>query len=78
LIVVYPVEDEHHLTDKQGRVLPDAYLVPKGSTARDLAYKVHTDLGEGFIRAIDARTHRVVGSEYKLKNGDIIRIVAKT
>ena len=78
LIVVYPVEDEHHLTDKQGRVLPDAYLVPKGSTARDLAYKVHTDLGEGFIRAIDARTHRVVGSDYELKNGDIIRIVAKT
>ena len=78
LIVVYPVEDENHLTDKQGRVLPDAYLVPRGSTARDLAYKVHTDLGEGFIRAIDARTHRVIGSDYELKDGDIIRIVAKT
>ncbi|HEC95185.1 MAG TPA: TGS domain-containing protein, partial [Thermoplasmatales archaeon] len=48
------------------------------STARDLAYKVHTDLGEGFIRAIDARTHRVIGSDYELKDGDIIRIVAKT
>ncbi len=78
LIVVYPVEDEHHLTDKQGRVLPDAYLISKGSTALDLAYKVHTDLGEGFIRAINARTHRVVGSDYELKNGDVIRIVAKT
>ena len=77
LIVVYPVEDEHHLTDKQGRVLPDAYLMPKGSTARDLAYKVHTDLGEGFIKAIDARTHRVVGADYELKDGDIIKIVAK-
>ncbi|HID26025.1 MAG TPA: redox-regulated ATPase YchF [Thermoplasmata archaeon] len=78
LIVVYPVEDENHLTDKQGNVLPDAYLVPKGSTARDLAYKVHTDLGEGFIRAVDARTHRVIGSDYELKDGDIIRVVAKT
>jgi hypothetical protein len=76
LIVVYPVEDEHHLTDKDGRVLPDAYLVPKGSTARDLAYKVHTDLGEHFIRAIDARTHRIVGADYQLKDGDIIKIVA--
>jgi len=77
LIVVYPVEDEHHLTDKDGRVLPDAFLMPKGSTARDLAYKIHTELGEGFIKAIDARTHRVIGADYELKNGDIIKIVAK-
>lgn len=78
LIAVYPVEDENRLTDKQGRVLPDAYLLPKGSTARDLAYKVHTDLGKGFIKAIDARTHRIVGADYELKDGDIIKIVAKT
>lgn len=77
LIVVYPVEDENHLTDKQGRVLPDAYLMPKGSTARDLAYKIHTDLGEGFIKAIDARTRKAVGADYELKDGDIIKIVAK-
>ncbi|MCD6572206.1 MAG: TGS domain-containing protein, partial [Thermoplasmata archaeon] len=76
LIVVYPVEDEHHLTDKDGRVLPDAYLLPKGSTAKDLAYKVHTDLGEHFIRAVDARTHRILGADYELKDGDIIKIVA--
>ena len=77
LIVVYPVEDENRLTDSEGRVLPDAFLLPEGSTARDLAYKIHTDLGEGFIKAIDARTHRVVGADHKLKNGDIIKIVAR-
>jgi len=76
LIVVYPVEDETHLTDKEGRVLPDAYLMKKGSTAKDLAYKVHTDLGDHFIRAIDAKTHRVVGSDYVLQDSDVIRIVA--
>ena len=76
LIVVYPVEDENHLTDKQGRVLPDAYLMPRGSTARDLAYKVHTDLGEHFIRAIDARTHRIIGASHELKDGDVISIIA--
>jgi ribosome-binding ATPase YchF (GTP1/OBG family) len=76
LIVVYPVEDETHLTDKEGRILPDAHFMKKGSTAKDLAYKVHTDLGDHFIRAIDARTHRVVGAEYELKDGDVIRIVA--
>ena len=78
LIVVYPVEDETHLKDKKGRVLPDAYLMPNGNNAKDLAYKVHTDIGDNFIRAIDARTHRVVGSDYKLKDGDVIRIVAKS
>ncbi|MDG6218748.1 MAG: redox-regulated ATPase YchF [Candidatus Thermoplasmatota archaeon] len=76
LIVVYPVEDEHHLTDKEKRVLPDAFLIKNGSTAKDLAYKVHTDIGDHFIRAIDARTNRVIGADYKLKDGDVISIIA--
>jgi ribosome-binding ATPase YchF (GTP1/OBG family) len=76
LIVVYPVEDETHLTDKEGRILPDAHFMKRGSTAKDLAYKVHTDLGDHFIRAIDARTHRIIGADHQLKDGDVIRIVA--
>ena len=76
LIVVYPVEDEHHLTDKEKRVLPDAFLIPRGSTAKELAYKVHTDIGDHFIRAIDARTHRVIGADHELKDGDVISIIA--
>ncbi len=76
LIVVYPVEDETHLKDKQGRILPDAHFMKNGSTAKDLAYKVHTDLGDNFIRAIDVRTKRVVGADHKLKDGDVIRIVS--
>ena len=76
LIVVYPVEDESHLTDKEGRILPDAHFMKMGSTAKDLAYKVHTDLGDHFIRAIDARTKRIIGADYKLKDGDVIRIVS--
>jgi ribosome-binding ATPase YchF (GTP1/OBG family) len=76
LIVVYPVEDETHLTDKEGRILPDAHFMKRGSTAKDLAYKVHTDLGDHFIRAIDARTHRIIGADHELKDGDVIRIVS--
>lgn len=76
LIVVYPVEDETHLTDKEGRILPDAHFMKRGSTAKDLAYKVHTDLGDHFIRAIDARSHRVIGADHELKDGDVIRIVS--
>jgi ribosome-binding ATPase YchF (GTP1/OBG family) len=77
LIIVYPVEDEARLTDHEGRVLPDAFLVPKGTTARGLAYKVHTDLGESFIRAINVRTHRTVGSDYVLQNNDVLTIVSR-
>ena len=77
LIVVYPVEDEHHWTDKGGNVLPDAFLVPRGSTAVDVAFKVHTDLGNHFIRAINARTKMVVGRDHPVQDGDVIKIVAK-
>ncbi|MEM0346419.1 MAG: TGS domain-containing protein [Thermoplasmatales archaeon] len=48
----------------------------KGATALDLAYKVHTDLGERFIRAINGRTKRTLGRDYILENGDVIKIVA--
>ena len=77
LIIVYPVEDETKWTDKQGRVLPDAYLMPRGSNAKDLAFKVHTDLGDNFIRAIDGRTHMAVGHDHVLKEDDVIKIVAR-
>jgi hypothetical protein len=77
LIVVFPVEDEGRLTDHDGNVLPDAFLLKRGSNAKDLAYKVHTDLGDHFIRAINARTHRVVGHDHLLENEDVMTIVAK-
>ena len=75
-IVVYPVEDENKWTDKDGNLLPDAYLMPPNSTALDLAYKVHTEIGEKFVRAIDGRSKRVLGKDYALKIGDVIKIVA--
>ncbi|MFQ5907233.1 MAG: redox-regulated ATPase YchF [Thermoplasmata archaeon] len=78
MIVVFPVEDENHWTDKDGNVLPDAFLMPRGSVARDLAYQVHSDLGDNFIRAVDARTKRVLGKDYELQDGDIIRVVARS
>jgi ribosome-binding ATPase YchF (GTP1/OBG family) len=76
LIAVYPVEDENKLTDREGNVLPDAFLVPKGTTARELAYRIHTELGESFLYAIDARTKRRVGEDHPLKDGDVISVVA--
>jgi len=43
MIVVYPVEDENKYCDKKGNVLPDAHLVKRGATAKDLAFKIHTE-----------------------------------
>ncbi|MCI4373347.1 MAG: redox-regulated ATPase YchF [Thermoplasmata archaeon] len=76
-IVVYPVEDETHWTDGRGRVLPDALLVPADTPARGVAYRVHTDLGEGFIRAIDGRTHRAIGADQPLTPNAVVRIVSR-
>lgn len=75
-IVVFPVEDESKLSNKNGEVLPDARLLPSGSTARDLARTVHEDLAKGFLYAVDAKTKQRVGAEHKLKNGDVLKIVS--
>ena len=76
MITVYPVEDLEHLTDHTGRVLPDAYLVPYGTTARELAYIIHTELGESFIYAVEARDKNRVGEDHVLKDRDVISIVS--
>jgi hypothetical protein len=76
-IAVYPVENEHKFSNKKGNVLPDVFLMPPNSTTLDLAFKVHTDIGQKFIGAIDARTGRKVGSDHILKHNDIIKILTK-
>ncbi|MEM3731235.1 MAG: redox-regulated ATPase YchF [Candidatus Bathyarchaeia archaeon] len=76
MITVYPVEDVEHLSDHNGRVLPDVYLVPYGTTARQLAYLIHTELGESFIYAIEAREKKRIGEDYIIKDRDIISIVS--
>ena len=76
--VAYPVQDETHWVDGEGNILPDAILISEGTTAKGLAYAVHTDLGDGFIRATDARSGRVIGADHEVKNGDVIRIHAKS
>ena len=77
-VVVYPVADETAWKDGEGRILPDAFVVPNGIEAKALAYKVHSDLGDGFIKAVDGRTRRVVGSEHECGDNDVIKIHAKS
>ncbi len=75
-VVVYPVEDIEKLSNHKGEVLPDAYIVPYGTTARQLAYLIHTELGDNFIHAVEAREKKRVGEDYVLKNRDVISIVS--
>ena len=76
MITVYPVEDENKYMNKKGNTLPDAYLLKNGSTAKDLAFKIHSEIGEKFLYAVDARTKKRLSNDYVLKNNDIIKIVS--
>ncbi|WP_254543530.1 redox-regulated ATPase YchF [Halomarina pelagica] len=75
-VTAYPVQNETKWTDGQGNVLPDAFLLPRGSTPRDLAYAVHSDIGDGYLHAVDARSRRRIGDDHELEEGDVIKIVS--
>jgi hypothetical protein len=76
MVTVYPVEDPEKLTDHKGRVLPDAYLVPYGTTAKEFAGIIHSDLASGFLYATEARSKMRVADDYVLKDKDVISIVS--
>ncbi len=73
-IAIFPA-GAHKLADSKGRILPDCFLLPPNSTALDFAYFLHTDFGKNFVRAIDARTKKILGKNYKLKNRDALEII---
>jgi len=73
-LAIFPA-GSHKLVDSKGKILPDCFLLPPGSTALDFAYFLHTDFGKNFIRAIDARTKKILGRDYKLKHRDALEIV---
>jgi ribosome-binding ATPase YchF (GTP1/OBG family) len=74
-IAVYPAGAK--LADSKGNILPDCYLMPPGSTALDFAYRLHTDIGKNFVKAIDVRTKLAVGKDHLLKNCDGFEIMTK-
>jgi GTP-binding conserved hypothetical protein TIGR00650 len=76
MITVYPVENETRWTDGSDDMLPDAVLLRKGSTPLDLAYAVHSDIGDGYLYAVDARAERRIGEDHELSEGDVVKIVS--
>ena len=75
-VTAYPVQNESKWTDGTGTVLPDAFLLPRGSTPRDLAYAVHSDIGDGYLHAVDAREGRRISDDYVLEEGDVVKVVS--
>ncbi|MDD3159473.1 MAG: redox-regulated ATPase YchF [Candidatus ainarchaeum sp.] len=63
------------LQDKEGRYIPDCFLMKRGSTALDFAYYLHSDIGDNFIKAINVKTKQIIGKDYVLEYGDVIEIV---
>ncbi len=77
MVVAYPVDNESKMADKYGKVLPDAFLMPRGSTALDFAEKIHTDFAKTFGGAIDAKTKKRLARDYKVKDKDVLKIITK-
>ena len=75
-ICVYPVSDINTLSDNKENILPDAFLVKKGTHLKDFVRdKIHSDLAENFMFGIDAKTKKRLGENYELQDKDVIKIV---
>ena len=74
-IAIFPAGEK--MTDSKGNVLPDCFLMPKGSTALDFAYRLHRDIGKNFVKAIHIKTKKAVGKEYILQHRDGLEIMTK-
>ncbi len=75
-IGVFPAS-ANKVSDSKGNILPDCFLMEEGSTALDFAFAIHSDFGKNFIKAVDARTKKALGKEYRLKNRDALEIVTR-
>jgi len=75
MIAVFPAGDK--LVDSSGNVLPDCYLMKKGSTALEFAFRLHSDIGNGFVKAVHVKTKRAVGKDYEIKHRDGLEIMTK-
>ena len=74
-LAIYPAGSK--LADSKGNILPDCFLMPPGSTALDFAFRLHSDIGKNFVKAISIKTKKAVGKDYELKNGDGLEILTR-
>lgn len=75
-IAVFP-GGANKLQDSKGNYIPDCFLMPPGSTAKEFAGAIHSDFAEKFIKAVHAKTKMVLGADYLLKHRDVMEIMFK-
>jgi ribosome-binding ATPase len=75
-IAIYP-GGVGKLQDSDGRYIPDCFLMPPKTKAIDFAYRLHSDFGDNFIKAIDVKTKMPVGRDHPLKHRDVIEIYSR-
>jgi ribosome-binding ATPase YchF (GTP1/OBG family) len=61
--------------DEQGRVMRDCWILPERATTEDLAYHLHSDIGEGLLHAMDCRSGRQIGASHELDHRDVVELV---
>lgn len=75
-VAVFPA-GTNKLADSKGNILPDCYLMSSNTTALDFAFKLHTDLGKNFVKAINVKTKKPIGKDYIVQHLDAIEIVTR-
>ncbi|SEN01935.1 GTP-binding conserved hypothetical protein TIGR00650 [Halorientalis persicus] len=58
-----------------GEFLQDCFVLPEDATAEEFAYFLHSDIGEGFLHGVDARSGRQVGADTELDHRDVLEVV---
>jgi ribosome-binding ATPase YchF (GTP1/OBG family) len=66
---------EGGLGTEDGKLLQDCFLLPGDATAEEFAYFLHTDIGEGFLHAVDCRDGRQVGAATELDHRDVVEVI---
>jgi len=74
-VAVFPGSANGIVTD-DGKVLRDCFVLPAGATAEDFAYHLHSDIGDGFLHAVDCRSERQIAADATLSNRDVVEIVS--
>ncbi|WP_323675683.1 redox-regulated ATPase YchF [Halorubellus sp. PRR65] len=61
--------------DDQGRVMRDCWILPERATTEDLAYHLHSDIGDGLLHAMDCRSGRQISTSHELDHRDVVELV---
>ncbi len=66
----------NNLVDSKGNCLPDCYLMPPQATPLDFAFRIHSDIGQGYVKAMDVKTKRPIAKDHILEHRSVVEIMS--